>query len=287
MKKWFENGVRKLHPEMKKQFEKNGIYDNVNPDPVIFFWGDKSKDDLKFVENQLNLIKSPAFSSKVRQVLTMFLHDAIWVQKPHNMNPIITDLNTLVKSEHAKGNQVVLFGYSAGSFVTYEYMFNMLPYAHGACLAENCIPADVLKGVVNFASPLPLFYSDMADYESAYLAGMLKYILENGIFWITVNYREDPLGFPAMGNFTNAEFEKITKVALDSPSGFIFDNSKTHSRRPVVLTHTSYWSTKNTFAKAVAKTYLEGRNFRYDPEAQAKMLEKQKKYEIKGGSDEL
>lgn len=62
-----------------------------------------------------------------------------------------------------------------------------------------CSPKGAVRGVVNFASPLVLFYSDLADsdYELTYYNKlMLKYIMENGLFMLTVNFREDPLGFP-------------------------------------------------------------------------------------------
>ncbi|MGN0014931.1 MAG: hypothetical protein ACI37T_05880, partial [Candidatus Gastranaerophilaceae bacterium] len=50
MQKWFYNGVYKLHPQMKHQFEtskfvnkyllKSGKY-RIEEEPGIFFWGDK------------------------------------------------------------------------------------------------------------------------------------------------------------------------------------------------------------------------------------------------------
>ena len=123
MKNWYEEGVKNLHPALKKKFEKNrdtkkwfnaetGIY-HINEEPVIFFWGDRSKKDLDFVKRQLDISKalSPTLAYQVRNMLTKYLHDAIWVQKTHNMNPIIDNLNDTVKQEAAKGNEVILYGY--------------------------------------------------------------------------------------------------------------------------------------------------------------------------------
>ena len=269
MKNWFEKGVLKLHPVMKKSFEKNeeavSLFlnngrDSINPDARIFFWGDKSKNDLEFVEQQLDLSKafSPTIAYGVRSLIAGFLHDAIWVQKSHHMLPIVDELHKTVMDEYANGNQVVLFGYSAGSFITYEYLFNKLPYLNAEDLfdvagadeearkfiSENprkntcisalskaglgavtsdghlrfnknresfrkmylkldefteqaCVPQGAVKGIVNFASPLVLFYSDLADpdYELTYYNRfMLKYILENNLFMLTVNFKEDPMG---------------------------------------------------------------------------------------------
>ena len=44
------------------------------------------------------------------------------------MLPIIDDLNDRVKEQSAKGQNVILYGYSAGTFVTYQYLLYKLPY---------------------------------------------------------------------------------------------------------------------------------------------------------------
>lgn len=353
MRNWYVNGVEKLHPVMKKKFEKNKEIKkvflnktqyNINEKPVIFFWGDKSKRDLEFVQEQLDITKafSPTIAYKVRSMLTAYLHDAIWVQKSHNMLPILDDLNETVKQEAAKGNKVVLYGYSAGTFITYEYMFNKLPYINpenlfntinvseevrmfvkthpventcisalskanigmvsdsGHLVLKNfddnsieqnylnlqeatktaCAPKDTFKGVVNFASPLVLFYSDLADsdYELTYYNRlMLKYIIENGLFFITVNYREDPLGFPSSKNLTIAEVEKLADIKIENPTGFVYDNSSVWSKRSVLFAHTSYWSAKRTFANAVVKAFSNGYRLQYDEKFQQKVLNNNKK----------
>lgn len=353
MRNWYIEGVQKLHPVMKKKFEKNKEIKQVfldkpqykiNEEPVIFFWGDKSQKDLEFVHGQLDLTKafSPTIAYKVRSMLAAYLHDAIWVQKQHNMLPILDELNDTVIKEAQKGNKTVLYGYSAGSFVTYEYMFNKLPYLNpeelfneidvsdnvrkfasehpleNTCISalskaeigtvsqsghlilkkiddnsleENylklreatktaCAPAGSLQGVVNFASPLVLFYSDLADpdYELTYYNKlMLKYIIENGLFFITVNYREDPLGFPSTKNLTIDEMEKLANIEIKDPKGFVYDNSSVWSKRSVLFAHTSYWSAKRTFSNAVVKAFTNGYRLQYDKEFQEKVLKNNRK----------
>lgn len=354
MKNWYEEGVKKLHPTLKERFEKNrdtkqwfneetGIY-HINEEPVIFFWGDKSKKDLTFVKEQLDIAKalSSSMSYIVKNMLTAYLHDAIWVQKPHNMKPILDELNEVVKSEYAKGNEVVLFGYSAGTFVTYQYMVNRLPYLDlvdlfnvvkisdenkkfiqdnpikNTCIAalekgkigvvssdghlimdphhdtfkENyknldkvtdsvCAPQDTLKGVVNFASPLVLFYSDLADpdYELTYYNRLLlRYIMDDGLFWLTVNFREDPLGFPSSRNLTPKEIESRAGINLNNPSGLVYDNSGVWSKRSFLFAHTSYWTARRPFANAIVKSLVKGMKFNYDEDYQMQVLEKDERY---------
>ncbi len=349
MKNWFENGVKKLHPAMVNQFESNeqvkqlmlsheGL--NIIDDPKIFFWGDLSKTDLDFVNKQLDLSKdfSPTVAFQVRRLITQYMHDAIWVQKTHHMLPIVKNLNDMVKDEYSQGRSTILYGYSAGTFITYEYLVNTLPYINleelfnnlkaeedfkefvknnprrNTCISaladagigvvtssgklvfntdkdsfkkryleidkstENvCSPVGAVKGVVNYASPLVLFYSDLADpdYEQTYYNKlMLKYMMEKGLFWLTVNFREDPLAFPSSRNLTYQEMEKIINLTFTDPKGFIYDNSGVWSWRPFFLAHTSYWSARKKFSKAVVKSFVEGYRYQYDTLYRQKLMEK-------------
>lgn len=350
MKNWYEKGVRHLHPALKHEFETNplsqkyflrdGQY-SINKDPAIFFWGDKSHNDLSFVERNLAISKS--FSTwtayQIRYYLTCFLHDAIWVQKYHNMVPVLQELHQMVKEENNKGNKVVLYGYSAGSFITYNYLLLQAPYinvadffaktgaskeqmdfiaqhpmkntcmfALGYDLAvfsaaghivpnddyehfkkdymyldertdQYCIPNNAVKGIVNFASPLVLFYSDISDpnYDITYYDRLLfKYLIENDMFWITVNYRADPLGFPGGQNLTIPEIEKAANISINPNHGFIYDQSDTWGRNSAFATHTSYWNTRNIFSKAVVRAYVNGYRFHYDDSYRQKHAAKKK-----------
>jgi len=352
MKDWYIK-VNKLHPVMKKNFEKDETIKNwskenqliINSEPQIFFWGYNSKTDLDFVKDRINISK--AFSStlayEIRSLLTQFLHDAIWVQKTHNMLPILDELNDRVKEQADKGQNVILYGYSAGSFVTYQYLMYKLPYINleklfqalkadeetlkfihdnpqnDTCLSalsynkgnigaitntghlvlnqnneklkENylninqatekyCAPKGYVRGVVNFASPVPLFYSDMADpnYDlNFYNKYLTKYIYENGIYFLTVNFKEDPLGFPSSRNLTVTQLEELLDLKIENPTGVIFDNSSVWSKRSALFAHTSYWSARNTFAKSVVKSFVNGTKFQYDKEYQNKVLKKKNK----------
>ena len=138
MQKWFFKGINKLHPVMKKTLKssdfvkenmlKNNAYE-IEDVPGVFFWGDKSISDLETVDERL--ITLSMISPKMAQVFRTFfahcIHDAIWVQKDHNMQPIVKDLHKEIMTAYNRGEKVVLFGYSAGSFITYEYLFYKLP----------------------------------------------------------------------------------------------------------------------------------------------------------------
>lgn len=338
MKNWFFDGVYKLHPELRKNFlesefsQKHFLQDNcytVAKEPIPFFWGNKSALELDRVLDGLDMTKlfSPKVAQMVRSCFAHFLHDAIWVQKYHNMKPILNDLHKQVVNETKDGDQVVLYGYSAGSFITYQYLLNKLPNINlndfftkvkvsefernfvkanprkNTCIdalvdskiavlsmdghlipnvntnlfiknysnldeytASSCIPPNSVKGIVNFASPLVLFYSDISDpsYELNYYNKLLyEYLIENNMFWLTVNYSEDPLGFPSSRNLTQEELEFIAHIDIDPHLGFMYDKSDFKSRRTFMGAHTAYWSTAKHFSKEVVKAYQEGLELYY------------------------
>ena len=357
MKTWYEKGVHKLHPVLRKKILKNRSIKKyyaklsseslaIKEEPVIFFWGYDSKDDLEYVKRQLQISKMVSSSGAyfVRNLITQYMHDAVWVQKPHHMIPVLDDLNSTVKKEVSDtGNDIILYGYSAGTFVTYEYMFNKFRYINllklfetlnadkdfiefvkanpknDTCISaltshygklgtmssdghlilnpnkeqlkagylkmdemtENaCAPKGKIAGVVNFASPLPLFYSDLADrqYEQNYYNRlMVKYILENGIFFMTVNFREDPLGFPISRNVTIKDIEDKLDIEIVNPKGVIYDNSGVWSKRMFALAHTSYWTARGTFSNAIVKSFVNGYKFQYDEKYQKKIIKRNSK----------
>ena len=339
MKNWFLNGINKFHPVLKKNLEKdkytnkymlkNGEY-IIDEKPSNFFCGYKSRQDLMFMKERAWQMRSisPIIAFFVRNTIADIMHDAIWVQKSHNMIPIVEDLDAMVKKDYKENKKVVLLGYSAGSFISFEYLFTKMPYINIADFLENeklddnllkmikenprkdtclmafvgsnltnanplgqvninsnkeefieaymsmdeftdcyCVPDDTVIGVINYASPIPLFYSDLSDrnfgtFRFIYL--MYNYLIEHDFFFLTVNYADDPLGFPNGVNYTNAEIKNITNMDFEQELGFFYDYSKSLSWRTFIGAHTSYWNTKRHFSKSIVKAYKEGRKLQYE-----------------------
>ena len=94
--------------------------------PKIFFWGYNSNSALSTVKEDLLSLSmiSPKMAQTVRTIIADVMHDAIWVQKEYNMQVVINNLHKDVMASYKKGEKVVLFGHSAGSFVTYRYLFH-------------------------------------------------------------------------------------------------------------------------------------------------------------------
>ncbi|MGN0015642.1 MAG: hypothetical protein ACI37T_09525, partial [Candidatus Gastranaerophilaceae bacterium] len=224
---------------------------------------------------------------------------------------------------YLKNQKVVLFGYSAGSFVTYKYLFNKLtgitdkiisqkmklneeqinyiqnhntsPTCIDALTAsklavysaneelipnpnfamfksaysnlnkttrEVCIPENTVMGVVNYASPIVLFYSDIKDPTveiNKYNEDLFVSMKNNDLFWITVNFADDPLGYPLTRNLTEDEISALHNLDFNKNGrGFFHDKSDVKSPATFLGAHTSYWKFAKKFSKAVVDAFEEG-----------------------------
>lgn len=355
IKKWYSKGVQRFHPYMKSAFEQNTFTQQhflkcgkyfIEKKPVIFSWGDNNHNNSGCSKKNSAMSKGLItwLASQIRSTAKNVLHDIIWVQDYKNMNSVLDKLHKTVCAEIQKGNKVVLYGYSSGSFITYDYLLARTPYinvadyfnsvdvpkaqrdfvfrhpmrntcmsalvqelavfsADGHIIIDNdlnpfeknymnlnaetdavCLPDNAVLGIVNIASPLVLFKSDISDpnFKLTYYNRLLyKYILEDDMFWVTVNYREDALSFPTERNLTIEEIENITNLAIEPRTGFIYDQSNTRGGI-LALSHLRYLSKTKALSKNVVKAYVDGYRYQYGGGCKQNAANKcQKKVEVK------
>ncbi len=137
-KEAFDESVRNVHddmvtkiqndPLMHKKLLNNGEK-KIGDNALIFFWADKTEENLRVLDKALAYVKNAG--SKIAQfgraTLSHTLHDAIWISKPANATPLLNNLNDMIKAENAKGNEVILYGYSAGSLLASQYLTQKMP----------------------------------------------------------------------------------------------------------------------------------------------------------------
>lgn len=338
-KEWFFSGVQKFHPQLKKKMEgdsfvKEKLLQNdkytIAAEPSYLFWGDLSKNEIEILNEDINILKrtSPKIAQFTRRFIAMCFHDAIWISKFPNMMPVLDMLHAQILESYKNGDPVILMGYSAGTFVTYQYFLVKLPvidiekitkdlhvsgqeekfaknieskdtcldalfraeiltYNMTGGLVANpnnkilgqrlsqiddytrayCMPDGAVKGVINYASPVALFYSDISDpkYKIAQMRTLTyKYLIESGIFYLSVNYADDPLGIPVARNLTISDTKETLESQIKPGGGFYYDKSDIASPKPFFAAHTSYWDTARTFSSAIVKAYKEGYNHFYE-----------------------
>lgn len=148
--------------------------------------------------------------------------------------------------------------------------------------AAVCMPENTILGAINLGSPMVLFYSDISDpcYQLTYYNRLLyKYIFEKDMFWLAVNYYEDPLSFPVGRNLSIEEIENVINSDIEPHAGFIYDESNV-SGGISAMTHLSYLSKKRKkLTKAIVKAYIDGCRHQYD--AGCPIDKCQKKLDIK------
>ena len=336
-KEAFDKSVNNVHGAMVKQFSSDPLMykkllDNGNKkigeEPVIFFWADKTTESLKVIDKALAYAKN--FSSKIaqfgRETLSHTLHDAIWISKSSNSRELLNNLNNYVKTESEKGQEVILYGYSAGSLLTVQYMTNRLPILDlnelyndndtsytGKYLAnlvkttkfeptcldalkesklifytdsdefvanpnteylkntlpqlnsyteKFCAPKNTVKGFVVFGAPLTTFDSGISksgSAENTLSQLVMKHLVENDMFFLTVNYANDFIGMPLPGIPTlDSLKEKNLLSDIDPKGGFIYDDSKVKNHTLFFSAHLAYWSSGKKFAKSIVNAYNAG-----------------------------
>ncbi len=341
MATWFYDGINKLHPILKnkivkdefmhKKLLKNGSLE-INEEPKFLYWGDLSKSYLDALEQEIGLLDrvSPRIAQFTRKFIAECFHDAIWISKYANMSPVIDMLHKKVMDAKKEGNKVVFFGYSAGTFVTYEYFLMKMPVIDIAVIqkeldVENlhqkdfsdlgiektcmdalfeadvitynmtgglvansnhrhlkrniqslndytkmrCAPDDTILGVVNYANPTALFFSDFTNpkYKTEQVRTLaFEHIIENDMFYMNVNFADDPLAIPISKNLTFKETKEITGQETKAGGGFYFDKSDEGSPFPFFVSHTSYFSSARKFSKAIVKAYKQGFTHFYELE---------------------
>ncbi len=129
-----------------------------------------------------------------------------------------------------------------------------------------CVPQDEVIGIINFGSPLVLFYSDIKDQSitiNRYNKDIFEYMQKHNIFFLTVNFADDPIGFPVSKNYTADEMQNMNNLNFsDNSRGFIYNKSDMKSPATFIMAHSSYWKYPKKFAKAIVNAYIEGyKNF--------------------------
>ena len=339
----FNNSVRNVHDDMVKQFQNDpfmykNLLDNGNKKigekEIIFFWADQTEENQKILDKALAYVKNVGtFISRFgRETLSHLLHDAIWISKPVNYTPLLNDLLKVVKEEYSKGNQVILYGYSAGSLLASEYLTQKMPiidlnevknaanddsymsryfaqtvkkhkfkptcldalkesklvfYTDNDEFVANpdisflkrefpnldtytdkyCSPQGALKGVVVFGAPLTIFDSSAPQEGSSSNQLMqlaMKYLVENNVFFLVVNYENDFIGMPLAGKPTLNDLQNSQSLGDITPNGgFLYDATGVKCRTNIFSSHMAYWSNGKRFAKSIVKAYNDGYKYFY------------------------
>mgnify|MGYP002802961482 FL=1 len=319
-------------PLMHKKLLDNGEK-KIGEKEIIFFWADQTEENLKMLDKALAYVKNVGsiIAQFGRETLSHLLHDAIWISKPVNYTPLLNDLNTIVKNEYATGNQIILYGYSAGSLLASEYLTQKMPiidindiknvddnsyvgkyFANTikkqqfkpTCLDaleeskilfytandefvanpdiaylkkefprldvytdKYCSPQNAVKGIVVFGAPLTIFESSAAKEGSSsnmLLQLAIKYLVENDVFFLVVNYENDFIGMPLAAKPTLKDLQNSKNLGTITPNdGFLYDASGVKCRTNIFSSHMAYWSNGKRFAKSIVKAYNDGYKFFY------------------------
>ena len=156
---------------------------------------------------------------------------------------------------------------------------NLIPVSNKTTLRNNfkklnaqtelsCAPDNSISGIINFGSPIVIFYSDIGDMGSQsfyFSARLYRHIIENHEFALTVNYKTDPLGVPTENVKISDAKQSDIFDNLTQNGGFVYDTS-VKGGIMFASSHLKYWDQTNHFTKAVAKSYEQAYKYFYEIE---------------------
>ena len=70
---------------------------------------------------------------------------------------------------------------------------------------------------------------------------LIKYIVENNMFFLTVNYKDDPFGVKALKKL---EYSTFRTQNVKNGSGFIYEYNNFKSYKTFLKAHNAYWTSR-------------------------------------------
>ena len=123
-----------------------------------------------------------------------------------------------------------------------------------------CYDDTTFKGVINFGSPIFLFSSSLTNPQTElgqYSRLVMANYVSKGHFWLSLNFREDPLGYSDNNVYNASYIENYLKTNLEEDEGFIYDNSLMRANRSFIIAHYAYLTRYKLFAKNMAKSFSD------------------------------
>lgn len=194
--KGFTVWMNRFHPDLKKNFEKSEFIKShllsnayIKDTPDMLYWADRLKPNKSLLD--LGLQKSKRLSSKIsqftRELIGQLVHDAVWLQKSKNMQPILEELHKKVMANYNNGEKTMLVGYSAGTFITLHYLLMKTPILNISDLFEQ------FKGQVNITGNdilLAQKYVSQNTCTTAAIKSNLLFFDNSGTLHINTNAKQ-------------------------------------------------------------------------------------------------
>lgn len=125
-----------------------------------------------------------------------------------------------------------------------------------------CTQPSRVRGLVTFGNPLFALLpmdKDETGMEAQLNRLMLRYMLENDMFWLNLNRINDPVGYSISNEQIIASLRPDYGLLSESQDrGFIYNNVDTSGRIYFYRAHSSYLSRPSSFSKFVWESLKEG-----------------------------
>jgi len=218
----FKVWMNRFHADLKKNFEKNSFMKEhllkdayINEEPEMIYWGGRLHDDKAVVEAGLKQSEkaSGKFPQFVRRMIAEVIHDAVWLQKNRHIAPVMKELNDKVIENYKNGEKTILVGYSAGTFITLNYMFTRTPSIN---LVDTFKSFNGQYGLTNNDILLAKKYANQNTCTSAALKSKVFDIDKTGTLVVNPNVKDREAGLKQIKQDT-----ELACAPVDAVSGVL------------------------------------------------------------------
>jgi len=121
-----------------------------------------------------------------------------------------------------------------------------------------CLPPNALRGLVTYGNPALVLDMKLSGDRGQTLFYFMRYLLQNGLFWLNINHVRDPMGYAIYDGDDLPDILERNLGLPVVPNGGFFVSGAANGGATVLSAHSWYWLKPHQFSKVLVETFAKG-----------------------------
>ncbi len=121
-----------------------------------------------------------------------------------------------------------------------------------------CLPPNALRGLVTYGNPALVLDMKLSGDRGQTLFYFMRYLLQNGLFWLNINHVRDPMGYAIYDGDDLPDILERNLGLPVVPNGGFFVSGAATGGATVLSAHSWYWLKPHQFSKVLVETFAKG-----------------------------
>ncbi len=121
-----------------------------------------------------------------------------------------------------------------------------------------CLPPKALRGLVTYGNPALVLDMRLSGDRGQTLFYFMRYLLQNGLFWLNINHVRDPVGYAVYDGDDLPDILERNLGLPVVPKGGFFVSGAANGGATVLSAHSWYWLKPHQFSKVLVETFAKG-----------------------------